>query len=173
MGRKARMAISVAPSRGMAVFCPMEVSASRRDLPILWSTRMPSTMTMALSTSMPIARMKLASDTRCKVPSKPFSTANEPNTITTRLPPMMTPLFSPMKKMSTTTTMSTDSSRFTRNVLMAELTRSGWKNTLWHSTPAGIRRSSCSTFRSTTLPTFTMSNCEEQAIEMPRARWPS
>ena len=80
MGKKAKMAISVAPSNGMAVFCPMDVSASMRGFPCFISTKMPSTITMALSTSMPIAKMKLAKDTRCNVPSKPFSTKNEPNT---------------------------------------------------------------------------------------------
>ena len=89
MGKNANMAISVAPNNGIAVFCPMEVKASTRGFPNFMSTMMPSTITMALSTSIPIAKMKLASDTRCKVPSKPFRIKKEPNTITTKLEPMI------------------------------------------------------------------------------------
>ena len=70
MGRNARMAIAVAPSSGMAVLRPMAVRASERGLPAFLSTRIPSTMTMALSTSIPMARMNEPSDTRCSVPSK-------------------------------------------------------------------------------------------------------
>ena len=68
MGRKAIMAISVAPRRGMAVCLPMAVMASIRFLPAFKSTSMPSMMTMALSTNIPIASTKAANDTRCMVP---------------------------------------------------------------------------------------------------------
>ena len=116
MGMKARMAMSVAPSSGMAVFLPMEVRASARGLPLRRSTSMPSTMTMALSTSIPMARMNAAKDTRCNVPSKPLRTRNEPKTMTANDMPSITPDLNPMKKISTTTTITTDSSRLIRKV---------------------------------------------------------
>ena len=40
--------------------------------------------------------------------------------------PMMSPLLKPIVNISTTTTMSTDSMRFTTKVLSEEVTRSGW-----------------------------------------------
>ena len=64
MGMKARMAMSVALSNGSAVLRPIAVSASMRGTPACLSTRMPSMMTMALSTNMPIAKMNDPSDTR-------------------------------------------------------------------------------------------------------------
>ena len=120
------MAISVAPSSGMAVCRPMAVIASMRGLPAFRSTSMPSMMTMALSTSMPIARTKAPSDTRCMVPFMVCRNRNEPNTVTTRLMPMMTPLLKPMAIIRMMTTMATDSIRLTMNVPSELPTRSGW-----------------------------------------------
>ena len=157
IGKKANIAIRVAPSSGIAVFLPMEVSASLRGLPALRSTRMPSTITMALSTSIPIARMKAPRETLCRVPSKKLSTRKEPKTITTSESPRIMPLFSPIKKMSTTTTISTDSSRFSRKVLSESDTLSGWKKTFSYSTPTGNCAESDSSFSSTLLPTLRMS----------------
>ena len=126
MGRNDRMAISVAPSNGMAVRLPTPVIASARGWPVLRSTSMPSTITMALSTSIPIARMKVASETRCMVPSKYASTRNEPNTMTIRLNPITMPLRMPMKNISITTTISTDSIRLSTKTPSDSVTRSGW-----------------------------------------------
>ena len=125
MGRKAMMAISVAPSRGIAVWRPMAVIASMRFLPAFRSTSMPSTMTMALSTSIPIASTKAASDTRCMVPSAVYRNRNEPNTVTMRLMPMMIPLLKPMASIRITTTMMTDSIRLMTKVPKEAPTRSG------------------------------------------------
>ena len=122
MGRKAMMAISVA---GIAVWRPMAVIASMRFLPAFRSTSMPSTMTMALSTSIPIASTKAASDTRCMVPSAVYRNRNEPNTVTMRLMPMMIPLLKPMASIRITTTMMTDSIRLMTKVPKEAPTRSG------------------------------------------------
>ena len=168
------MAMSVAPSSGMAVLRPIAVIASRRGRPSLRSTRMPSTMTMALSTSIPMARMKAASETRCIVPSKSPRMRNEPTTIITRLMPMIMPLRKPIVSMRIATTMSTDSTRFTKKVVSASVTCSGWKKTLWHSMPAGNRSASSSASRrSTSAPTLTISVPEAAATAMPNARCPS
>ena len=120
------MAISVAPSSGIAVFRPMAVIASRRGFPSFRSIKMPSTITMALSTSIPMARMNAASDTRCIVPSAIPRIRNDPTTVTTRLMPMIIPLRKPIVSIRMATTITTDSIRFIRNVPSASLTRSGW-----------------------------------------------
>ena len=87
---------------------------------------MPSTMTMALSTSMPMARMNEASDTRCIDPSAMPSSRNDPMTMVARLMPMIMPLRNPIVSIRMATTISTDSTRFTRKVISASVTRSGW-----------------------------------------------
>lgn len=125
-GRKARMAIKVAPRSGMAVLLPMEVIASMRGLPRFRSIRMPSIITMALSTSIPIARIKAASDTRCMEPSIMPNNKNEPITVTIRLVPMITPLLKPMTSINIATTITTDSIRLMKKVARASVTRSGW-----------------------------------------------
>ena len=165
--------MSVAPSKGIAVRRPMVVRASMRERPCFKSTSMPSTMTMALSTSIPMARMNAARLTRCSVPSKPPSTSNEPKTMVRRLRPMMSPDLKPIVKMRTTTTISTDSSRFTRNVLSADSTRSGWLNTFSNFTPKGMVFLNSSMVSSTCLPTLIMSLSATPAMEMPKARCPS
>ena len=125
-GRKARMAIKVAPRSGMAVLLPMEVIASMRGLPRFRSIRMPSIITMALSTSIPIARINAASDTRCMEPSIMPNNKNEPITVTIRLVPMITPLLKPMTSINIATTITTDSIRLMKKVARASVTRSGW-----------------------------------------------
>ena len=120
------MAINVAPSSGIAVFFPMAVIASRLGFPSFRSFRMPSTMTMALSTSIPIAKMNEASDTLCIVPSINPRKRKEPMTIIIRLMPMMRPLRKPIDTISMATTMRTDSSRLTRKVRSEFVTLSGW-----------------------------------------------
>ena len=82
-------------------------------------------MTMALSTNIPIASTKAASDTRCMVPSAVYRNRNEPNTVTMRLMPMMIPLLKPMASIRITTTMMTDSIRLMTKVPKEAPTRSG------------------------------------------------
>ena len=83
-------------------------------------------MTMALSTSMPIARMNEASETRCIEPSASPSSRKVPTTIVTRLMPMIRPLRKPIENIRIATTIRTDSSRLTKKVPRASVTRSGW-----------------------------------------------
>ena len=125
MGRKAIMAISVAPNRGIAVCRPMAVMASILFFPAFRSTRMPSTMTMALSTSIPIANTNAANDTRCMVPSMVSRNKKEPNTVTTKLIPIINPLLNPMVSMRINTTIMTDSIRLMTKVPKESPTRSG------------------------------------------------
>ena len=125
IGTKASIAISVAPKSGIEVLRPIEVIASRRVLPRLRSIKMPSIITIALSTNIPIAKMNDANDTRCIEPSKYPSSRNVPTTIVSRLKPIIRPLLSPIVSISTTTTITIDSNRLTKNVIRASVTRSG------------------------------------------------
>ena len=124
-GRNARIAMSVAPRSGIAVFLPIAVSASMRGFPLFRSTRMPSIMTMALSTSIPIARINAPKDTRCILPSAIPRSRKEPMTITMRDMPMIMPLLMPITSMSIAITITTDSMRLMKNVESASVTRSG------------------------------------------------
>ena len=131
-------------------------------------------MTIALSTSMPMATMNEASDTRWSVPPNMLSTTNVPNTMTTRLVPMMTPLRNPMANISTTITISTDSTRLIMKLDSESLTRSGWKNTLLNSMPAGMRSAfSFSSVSSTSTPILVMSVPLWAAMPRPKACLPS
>ena len=55
---------------GIAVFFAIFVSAAGRFTPRSKSTSIPSTITIALSTSIPMATISDPNETRCKVPSK-------------------------------------------------------------------------------------------------------
>ena len=131
MGKKAMMAIKVAPSNGMAVCRPMAVNASIRGFPFFRSTKMPSTITMALSTNIPIAKMKAPKETRCIVPSNDCKNRKVPSTVTTKLTPMISPLLNPMVSIKMKTTIATDSIKLITKVPKESFTRSDWKNTLW------------------------------------------
>ena len=126
IGRKAMIAIKVAPSKGIAVCRPIAVIASIRLLPAFRSTSIPSIITIALSTSIPIASTNDASETRCIVPSTKYRNRKEPNTVTTRLIPIITPLLNPIVIIRMTTTIMTDSIRLRMNVPNEPDTRSGW-----------------------------------------------
>ena len=123
------MAIKVAPNRGIAVFLAILVKAAGLGIPRFKSTRIPSTITIALSTSIPIATIKAARETRCKVPSSKYRITKAPKTIMTRPVPIITPLRNPIVSINTRITTSTDSTRLIIKVPIASLTRSGWKNT--------------------------------------------
>ena len=82
-------------------------------------------MTMALSTNIPIAIINEAKETRCKVPCIMWSTTKDPSTTITRLTPMMYPLRNPIKSITITMTITTDSTRLTINTSIALLTRVG------------------------------------------------
>lgn len=81
-------------------------------------------MTIALSTSIPIARMNAASETRCIVPPVIPSSRNVPMTIVSRLNPMITPLRNPIVIIRIAMTINTDSTRLMKKVERAPVTRS-------------------------------------------------
>ena len=115
------MAIRVAPSKGIAVCRPIAVIASILSFPAFKSTNMPSIITMALSTSIPIASTKAASI----VPPANCRKRNDPKTVTTKLMPIIRPLLNPIASISINTTMTTDSIRLMTNVPSESPTRSG------------------------------------------------
>ena len=95
-------------------------------------------ITIALSTSIPIATINEAKDTRCNVPCIMYKTSNEPSTTITSPAPIIYPLRNPMKSITTRITITTDSIRLTMKTFMALFTRVGWKKTFWKSIPAGM-----------------------------------
>lgn len=103
--------MSVAPSNGIAVFLPIAVIASIRGLPRFKSTRIPSIITMALSTNIPIAKINVANDTRCMDPSATPNRKIDPATVMIKLKPIITPLLKPMVSIKIATTMITDSTK--------------------------------------------------------------
>jgi len=119
------IAINVAPNNGIAVCRPIAVIASILSFPAFKSTNMPSIITMALSTSIPIASTKAARETRCIVPPANCRKRNDPKTVTTKLMPIIRPLLNPIASISINTTMTTDSIRLMTNVPSESPTRSG------------------------------------------------
>ena len=82
-------------------------------------------ITMALSTSIPMAKMKAARETRCIVPSMKPRSRKLPMTMTQSEVPMMMPLLMPIKNIRMTTTITTLSIRFITKVPSESTTRSG------------------------------------------------
>ena len=71
MAAKARMAMAVAPARGIAVCLTTAMAASLACSPRCMRIRMPSTTTMALSTSMPRAMIRAPREIRSR--TTPFA----------------------------------------------------------------------------------------------------
>ena len=96
---------------GPIIRIPVQVGSFVRDvykrqglgIPRFKSTRIPSTITIALSTSIPIATIKAARETRCKVPSSKYRITKAPKTIMTRPVPIITPLRNPIVSINTRT----------------------------------------------------------------------
>ncbi len=112
---KASTAMIVAPSSGQAVCCTVSTAARTLSTPCCSFTSIPSTTTMALSTSIPSAMISAPREMRSSI----------------------TPM-RPMKRSSTTTTMATACSRLTRKLLMAVVTALDWRAMIPTSIPSGI-----------------------------------
>ena len=168
------MAMSVAPSNGSAVCRPMAVSASCRDRFFCRPTSIPSTITTALSKSIPIAKMNEPRDTRCNVPPVWSRINTEPSTVTNIVAPRIIPERKFMVIMMSRMTRSTDSMRLSMNVFIAFFTRSLWKNTFSYSILAGRRDAFISAiFSSTSAPTLMISAPGWGDMSRPRAWLPS
>ena len=152
-GRKVIMAIKVAPIKGHAVFSAVRNNAFFGGRPFPLSTSIPSRTTTALSTSIPIATMNAPNDMRCNVPPVISNTGKVINTVKISPAPIISPPLMPIVRISTSTTMTTDITRFQLKEPIAFDTLSGWKYIFSYSNPAGNRSWSSVIRASTSLPT--------------------
>jgi len=120
--------MTVAPNNGIAVLRPIRYKYVLGPSPRFLSIRIPSIMTTALSTSIPIATMNAPNEIRCKVVPHSNRMGNETATVNTSPKPIITPLRKPIVKISTRMTIATDSTRFHMKEEIASSTLSGWKN---------------------------------------------
>ena len=170
---KAMMAMMVAPSKGMADCLTTSMAASRAFFFFCKPTRMPSTTTMALSTSMPRAMMRAPSEMRSRATPMRSRNRKDPRMVMVSTAPMSKPLRAPMKKSNTTMTMATASSKLTTKPLMAILTASDCRETTPTLMPSGIsERSSMSLASSASPMVITL---PPEIVEIPSAMelWPS
>ncbi len=126
---------------------------------------MPSTTTMALSTSIPRAMIRAPREMRSSATPIGARKMNEPTIVSTRMKPIRSPERTPMKKSSTTMTINTACHRLVTNPAIAVVTAPDCRETMPISMPSGIcwvsSRILCSTAwpMTTTLP--------PEAVEMP------
>ncbi len=104
--------MAVAPRSGMAVFLVDSSKVSRMGSPSLRRTSTLSTTTMELSTSMPMAMINEARETRCKSMCSKSMQISVPKMEKTRPLPIISPLRMPMVKSKTPTTVTTEASKF-------------------------------------------------------------
>ena len=126
IGKNAIIAIKVAPKRGIAVFSVGLVREVYLLFPLSSESKTPSTTTIELSTSIPIATIKAPKETLCKSIFIPTIAMRVPNIERISPLPIIKPLLIPIviKRIPTTTT--TDSIKFIINWFIAEDTSSGW-----------------------------------------------
>ncbi len=98
---------------------------------------------------------------------------NEAAMVSTSPRPIITPALKPIAKTRTIITISTDSRRLTRKILIAESTLSGWKNIFSMLKPTGISAIIAFTFLSTILPTSGTTTLSSSATHIARAASPS
>jgi hypothetical protein len=167
MAAKARIATTVAPRSGIAVCPTTSLAASVASCPASMRTLIPSTTTMALSTSMPRAMIRAPREILSRVTPMVPMKRKVPEMVRKRIVPMMSPLRRPMKRRSTTTTMATACPRVTMKPSMAVVTASDCMEILWSSIPRGVwawSRRSFSLIASPITTTF-----PPDTVEIPRA----
>ncbi len=126
MGAKASTAMKVAPSNGHMVCLTIALAASSLVWPRCRPIKMPSVMTIALSTSMPRAMISAPSEMRWSSMSFCSIRMNVPLQVRNSTIPISTPLLMPMKNNSTTMTMATAAIRFFRKLATEISTSLGW-----------------------------------------------
>ncbi len=122
MAAKARMATIVAPNSGHIVCLTMSIAASVAVLPFCWPIRMPSTTTMALSTSIPKAMIRAPRLMRSSITPALSIGINVAKTVRIKMAPITKALRNPMANMSTPMTMTTASIRLMTKLSMAVTT---------------------------------------------------
>ena len=170
---KARIAITVAPSRGVADWLTTSDAAWRGSALCSSLTSIPSTITIALSTSIPSAMISAPREMRSSATPIGLRKMKLPAIVSTRTKPIRAALRRPMKKRSTTITIATACSRLVTNPLMAVLTASDCNETIPISTPSGICELISRTRASSAWPMVT--TLPPETVEMPRptASFPS
>ena len=144
-------------------------AALMRSIPFSIRTCIPSTTTIALSTSIPRAMISAPREIRSRITPCSCMKTKVPKIVRKRIPPMIAPLRIPMKIIRTTNTIATASSRLTMKPPIAAVTASDCSDTAPISIPSGVWARSCSNFRCraspivTTLPPVTV----EMPIAMP------
>ena len=118
-GRNENMAISVAPSRLHRGALAPSTTAVRRAAPRSMACCALSVTTMALSTSMPIAMMKPASEVRFSPSPRNCIRSSVPPIEKSSELPISTPARKPMTSMMIRMTIATDSARLRMNVELA------------------------------------------------------
>ena len=162
MAANARIAMTVAPSSGIAVCLTTSIEPFLASIPFSRRTSTPSTTTMALSTSMPSAIISAPREIRSSATSIGAIKMKVPAIVTISTKPISMPLRSPMKNSSTIMTMATASSKLITKPLMATVTASDCIDTIPASMPTGscprnvTRRCSRASPILTTLPPATV-----------------
>ncbi len=138
MAANASTAMTVAPKSGHAVCFTTATAALVRSMPCWRRTSMPSTTTMALSTSMPSAMISAPSEIRSSVTPAADMKMKLPAIVRNSTKPMSRPLRRPMKNSSTTMTIATACSRLTTKLCTATCTLSDCREMTPNSMPRGI-----------------------------------
>ena len=115
MAAKASTAMIVAPRSGHAVCLTTSSAALRLSMPCWKRINMPSTTTIALSTSMPSAIISAPSEIRSSSTPAMLIKMKLPQIVRNSTKPIRSPLRNPMKKSRTTMTIATAWSRLTTN----------------------------------------------------------
>ena len=110
---------------------------------------------------------------RCKVVPHISRIGKDTATVSTSPKPIISPLRNPIVKISTRTTISTDSRRFHIKDEIASSTLSGWKNIFSVCIPAGTFFMASASRASTDLPTSGTMADDSRAMQMARAGLPS
>ena len=118
----AMIPITVAPSKGMDVEVSVSAAASSALLPRAIPITMPSVMTMALSTSIPMAMISAPRLIRSICMPKIDMKNRVENTVRLKVRPTTSPARHPMVSIRAATTMATDCPRLTRKLDTASST---------------------------------------------------
>ena len=119
MGAKARMPIIVAPRSAYWVRDTDWIAAFCGVKPRRTPTTIPSTITMPLSTSIPIAIISAPSEMRCSSISISHMISIVPIIVRNRTTPTTVPARQPIKRLSASMTVHTEMPKFLRKLVIA------------------------------------------------------
>ena len=161
----ASTATAVAPSRGMADCWATSIVASLACMPCFILMSVPSTTTMALSTSMPRAMISAPSDIRCNEISHGSMKINVAETVSTNTKPIIKPARRPIANNNTMITIATAWYRLMRKLSIAMVTERDCSEIMPNSMPSGIL--SVSSFMRTSSASPMVTALPPVTVEMP------